>query len=118
MEATQIAPWTSRILSYQHTLPHRLLVLLYLPHLSSLILVYLSPGNIIIHGRAVPGPLVESEDGEGGSDEGEGPALDDWKPTTNDSLKESDNSRDKKYGGNDVTSGRIIVSEMFRLTPV
>ena len=118
MEATQIAPCTSRILSYQHALPHNLLVPLYLPQLSSLILVYLSPGHIIIHGRAIPGPLVESEDGEGGSDEGECPALDDWKPAANDSLKESDNSRDEKYGGNDVPSGRIIISEMFRLTPV
>ena len=89
----------------------------YLPHLQPGFLVNLSPGLVILQRRTLPGPLVQGQDCQGRSDEGEGSALDYWEAATNDGLEESHDAGDKKYGGDYVAASWVVISEeMFCYT--
>ena len=54
---------------------------------------------------------VQAEDGDGGHEEGEGPALDNGQATPEDDLEQGDEAGDKQDGGDDVASGRVIIPD-------
>lgn len=54
---------------------------------------------------------VQAEDGDGGHEEGEGPALDDGQPTPEDDLEQGDQAGDEQDGGDDIAPGGVILPD-------
>ena len=54
---------------------------------------------------------VQAEDGDGGHEEGECPALDDGQATPEDDLEQGDQAGDKQDGGDDVAAGGVILPD-------